>query len=219
MDDKYTDKETYDKNTSRLPVIMHNGNYVIVKKEEPTEENNTSPLEADSDVTEMEVNLDPMMFLDCDTEDSRTNDTSNCSDSSAKDYSFNNFQDAIHHNGDNQSNSLTIELVQKEVKIKQEFERVPKTLPDLKPIKFAKKNNGADVKPFICSLCPRSFLSSIALQNHSWLHLKSKVRDSIYERVSCPICQKEISTKGNLKVHMDTHRPKGKYGCEICGRV
>lgn len=35
----------------------------------------------------------------------------------------------------------------------------------------------------------------------------------------CPICGKKISTKGNLKVHLETHRPKGKYGCDICGRV
>ena len=35
----------------------------------------------------------------------------------------------------------------------------------------------------------------------------------------CPICGKKISTKGNLKVHLETHRPKGKYGCDICGRM
>ncbi|KAB0800149.1 hypothetical protein PPYR_08029 [Photinus pyralis] len=38
-------------------------------------------------------------------------------------------------------------------------------------------------------------------------------------RFTCPICGKVISTKGNLKVHLETHRPKGKYGCEICGRI
>ncbi|GLH14396.1 Zinc finger protein weckle [Gryllus bimaculatus] len=38
-------------------------------------------------------------------------------------------------------------------------------------------------------------------------------------RFVCPICGKKISTKGNLKVHLETHRPKGKYGCDICGRV
>lgn len=37
--------------------------------------------------------------------------------------------------------------------------------------------------------------------------------------LSCPICGKIISTKGNLKVHLETHRPKGKYGCDICGRM
>lgn len=35
----------------------------------------------------------------------------------------------------------------------------------------------------------------------------------------CPICGKNISTKGNLKVHLETHRPKGKHGCDICGRM
>lgn len=38
-------------------------------------------------------------------------------------------------------------------------------------------------------------------------------------RYSCPICGKVISTKGNLKVHLETHRPKGRYGCDICGRM
>lgn len=38
-------------------------------------------------------------------------------------------------------------------------------------------------------------------------------------RFTCPICGKIISTKGNLKVHLETHRPKGKYGCDICGRM
>lgn len=36
---------------------------------------------------------------------------------------------------------------------------------------------------------------------------------------SCPVCGKSVSTKGNLKVHVETHRPKGKYACDICGRM
>lgn len=35
----------------------------------------------------------------------------------------------------------------------------------------------------------------------------------------CPICAKDILSKGALKVHLETHRPKGQYGCDICGRV
>lgn len=38
-------------------------------------------------------------------------------------------------------------------------------------------------------------------------------------RYACPVCGKMVSTKGNLKVHVETHRPKGKYACEICGRM
>lgn len=38
-------------------------------------------------------------------------------------------------------------------------------------------------------------------------------------RYACPVCGKVVSTKGNLKVHVETHRPKGKYACDICGRM
>lgn len=36
---------------------------------------------------------------------------------------------------------------------------------------------------------------------------------------SCPICGKIISNKGNLKIHLETHRPKGRYACDFCGRM
>ncbi|XP_046382531.1 zinc finger protein 70-like isoform X5 [Ischnura elegans] len=36
---------------------------------------------------------------------------------------------------------------------------------------------------------------------------------------TCPVCGKRLSTKGNLKVHLESHRPKGRHDCDICGRL
>lgn len=38
-------------------------------------------------------------------------------------------------------------------------------------------------------------------------------------RFTCPVCKKKLSTKGNLKVHVETHKPKGKFSCDKCGRM
>lgn len=38
-------------------------------------------------------------------------------------------------------------------------------------------------------------------------------------RFTCPTCKKKLSTKGNLKVHLETHKPKGKFSCDKCGRM
>ncbi|XP_060536872.1 zinc finger protein 26-like [Cylas formicarius] len=112
---------------------------------------------------------------------------------------------------------------------------------------------------YLCSICKRSFSTEFALQDHMYIHSSSytrrilsfslnelqnhitnngndKQQDNAQEKAengktdeqiteesndiySCPICAKSISTKGNLKVHLETHRPKGQYGCDICGRV
>lgn len=39
------------------------------------------------------------------------------------------------------------------------------------------------------------------------------------EQHTCPVCGKVATSKENLKVHVETHRPKGKYDCNKCGRV
>ncbi|XP_018332305.1 zinc finger protein 558-like [Agrilus planipennis] len=98
-----------------------------------------------------------------------------------------------------------------------------------------------------CEICFRRFNSEVALHNHIWTHSRqtkhpSDQREtenndenlplpghSIFTDVenngvannenSCPICGKVVSTRGNLKVHLETHRPKGKYGCDSCGRI
>lgn len=42
---------------------------------------------------------------------------------------------------------------------------------------------------------------------------------STASRFTCPQCGKKLSSKGNLKVHLDTHKPKGKFNCDKCGRM
>ena len=103
-------------------------------------------------------------------------------------------------------------------------------------------------KTHMCKLCSKVFVSQLALQNHLWSHLPSPTDDDYMDHRTlvlrthennvvtsqtddfsdvnvldgsfiCPICGKKISTKGNLKVHLETHRPKGKHGCDICGRM
>lgn len=65
------------------------------------------------------------------------------------------------------------------------------------------------------------FRQSPVYSSRGVLHTNTNpsVTNSNNMRFVCPICGKRISTKGNLKVHLETHRPKGKYGCDICGRV
>ncbi|XP_017774998.1 PREDICTED: zinc finger protein with KRAB and SCAN domains 8-like isoform X2 [Nicrophorus vespilloides] len=99
---------------------------------------------------------------------------------------------------------------------------------------------------FTCSLCSRIFHTDRSLLNHTWcqntkpetqtppvVHKKPIVPtpsitprkydmgdDYVHDvvRYVCPVCGKLISSRGNLKIHLDTHRPKGKYDCDICGR-
>lgn len=162
----------------------------------------------DNEVTEMEVRVDPMMILQCTGEDDEYSSSVSTAD----------------EDDTNMSSSS--------MKSENSTEEFVKTR-----------------KPYNCSICPRRFTSQFALQNHMWSHLpygrkvlsdndKNSIRKSESEqefsaldaaensqennstlRFVCPVCGKHISTKGNLKVHLETHRPKGKYGCDICGRV
>lgn len=187
---------------------------VTEMKEDDYEDDNSS-LEDESDVTEMEVTLDPMMFLDSHTDDSQTNDSKNYDNTSIRN---NDIDCATLTKIEDGSQSLSIELVR--FAGKPQFEKTLKVMPDLKPIKPTKKFLPTDsVRPYVCTYCPRSFFSSIALQNHSWLHLnKQETELSICgTKIKCPICLKEISRKTNLKIHMESH--KQKYNCDICGRV
>lgn len=52
-----------------------------------------------------------------------------------------------------------------------------------------------------------------------WVPRKRTRRKPTSSRFTCPTCKKKLSTKGNLKVHLETHKPKGKFSCDKCGRM
>ncbi|XP_057331282.1 zinc finger and BTB domain-containing protein 49-like [Microplitis mediator] len=200
----------------------------ILNKNEDTEglsDLSSRPIEDGSILTEeMEVKVDPMIFLQYGLDRSITPESDFNSDD---DRSYT--KDSLSTN-EEPSKYSTQKLNEEE---EQEEEEQNESLN----------------KQFNCTLCSRGFESQINLQNHLWSHLPRaeshcddpKSISSALNNINnnnpnngilmpntsenssgsfiCPICNKKISTKGNLKVHLETHRPKGKYGCDICGRI
>ncbi|KAL0268474.1 UNVERIFIED_CONTAM: hypothetical protein PYX00_010403 [Menopon gallinae] len=216
----------------------------IIKDEMGSETEQESEEEDNSDIeiTEMEVKVDPMLYF------SNASQSGNEIEQDSQDGQDNSIPD---ENANSSSNTDGKED-------KSNEKNPPAEQPPLMMTRHQQKMNPVIAslklgKPYKCTVCPRSFITDIGLQNHLWSHLpksrKSQSSDGhmIHKNVDledsqvyssngvlhtalpsenphllkyvCPICGKKISTKGNLKVHLETHRPKGKYGCDICGRV
>lgn len=64
---------------------------------------------------------------------------------------------------------------------------------------------------FDCSKCKLSFDSFLSLVAHM------RARSCIKEVISCKFCNKRFKTKKTLSGHMNTHKPKEKVICDMCG--
>lgn len=229
QDIKDTAKKTEDRGL--LHSILTKGVIEILTEDEPLE---PSELNSQEDkrhtpsMEEMEVKVDPMLFLQCGMEQSA---------SEVSDSSDNEEEITGTHSPE------PVPLTNKNIEAEEEDEE-KKDESEFKLHEDSEKITSiASTKPHECTICARSFISQIGLQNHLWSHLPKERRfdgkpilrsQHVYStngvlhtnsdnnsssNFICPICSKKISTKGNLKVHLETHRPKGKYGCDICGRI
>lgn len=48
---------------------------------------------------------------------------------------------------------------------------------------------------------------------------RARVVLNLTPSLKCTVCNKKFSTKGNLTAHMRTHKVKGKFTCDKCGRM
>ncbi|GBP28198.1 Myoneurin [Eumeta japonica] len=147
--------------------------------------------EEESQITKMEVNVDPMIVLQ------------NCEGLSSP-----NEDETLHSNGEDvvylhglENENVTIKLIKKG----------EPTIPLLEPPENKKEDcNG---KPFPCHVCKRSFLTELALKNHTWIHND----DRNIKQFTCGSCDESFDYKCDLIIHLKQHRTSGT--CNICGRV
>lgn len=178
-------------------------------------------------MTELEVKVDPMLILQC----GLGNEYSDASDSETLtenqtfseklieiEHSYNDIKDNSHK----QYNcSFCLKRFTSECALQT---HMWKHLPKNKQLLFLNFNNPGTWKEKFEDTNCENFISSSNTSSEAEIsehgnmeYMQSEQEGGI--RFTCPICGKIISTKGNLKVHLETHRPKGKYGCDICGRM
>ncbi|ESO03264.1 hypothetical protein HELRODRAFT_112195 [Helobdella robusta] len=67
------------------------------------------------------------------------------------------------------------------------------------------------VRPYVCSVCGKSFALSVYFRDHMQGHLGAKTHE-------CEICHKRFRKKSYMKVHERTHTGAQPYLCNICNR-
>jgi KRAB domain-containing zinc finger protein len=80
---------------------------------------------------------------------------------------------------------------------------------------FANDSTSNPNRPFQCDIdgCGKFFKTKQELLNHKTTHDKSN-------RIECPKCLKELSTKANLRRHIsEVHEKKTCFECDFCSKV
>ncbi|XP_019700693.1 zinc finger protein 493 isoform X2 [Harpegnathos saltator] len=193
-----------------LHSILTKGAIEILTEDEPlgpSELNSQEEKRHTPSMEEMEVKVDPMLFLQCGMEHSAS-ETSDSSDN----------EEEIIRTHSPEPLSLTKKHTEAEVETEEKKDESETKLHE---------DNGRTVSNtnHLWSHLPRErkfdgkpiLRSQHVYSTNGVLHTNGDNNTS--SNFICPICSKKISTKGNLKVHLETHRPKGKYGCDICGRI
>ncbi|XP_053617013.1 zinc finger protein 32-like isoform X2 [Plodia interpunctella] len=158
----------------------------LTVKSEPKSDNGDN-CDDENKFTEMEISVDPMMVLQNSERIMSPDDLlDNDSNSSSEPNHTYITQDVTHMHSVDQE-TVTIKLIRKDV------------TPD------------QILKPFPCLSCDRSFLTEIALKNHSWIHCNGD--DKCFR---CNSCEAGFDYKSDLIAHIKEHKLSGL--CTICGR-
>ncbi|XP_046571557.1 zinc finger protein 879-like [Haliotis rubra] len=68
-----------------------------------------------------------------------------------------------------------------------------------------------DKRPYLCSICGKTFKSNSALQTHSVIHMEARKVSA-----ECNVCQKMVKINA-MYIHMKSHEEK-KFLCNFCGK-